>query len=418
MTEHNPILAHFFRHEAGQLTASLVRLLGVGQLETAQDIVQDTLLKAAQRWRYGAIPPNPAAWLRHVARNKALDTLRHRQVVHRAQPMLQQEAEQTTLPPDPALRHELADDMLRMMFICCHSSLPEASQIALILNTLCGFSAKEIALAFMIKTEAMEKRLSRAKSLLRKHNLQTKTQPMDLGQPLQTVYRALYLLFNEGYHGGHPQHTIRQELCAEALRLGALLLTHPDTRSSTSHALMALFCFQAARLQARVDQTGDLLNLQDQDRTRWNGALTHQAFAHLQHSAMGTTLTSYHLQAALAATHAAAPRWQDTDWTRIVALYQQLMAQEDSMIVRLNHAIALGQRDGAQAGLQALLKLPDQHLRRYPFWYAAQAEFLLQNGHFAQARAQFQQAMTYARGEQERRFWRKRIHTLIHNENF
>jgi len=408
------VVDHLFRHEAGRLTATLLRVLGPRQLEVAEEIVQETLLQALESWKVGPLPDNPAAWLTRVAKNRAIDVLRRRATTKKYEPDLAAAFQVQALQQrvDAHFDGEVDDDVLRLMFSCCPPSLPRAAQVALILKTLCGFSVGEIAAALLVTPVSMERRLSRAKTALRDHGLVDVDSAREREARIGGVRQAVYLLFNEGYHGAHPTQTSRDDLCGEAIRLGGILANHPATTSPTNHALMALMCLHGARLASRTDLGGALLTLQEQDRAQWSPALLRLGYAHLQQSAAGDDVTAIHIEAMLAAVHAAAPTWAATDWRRIVDLYDVLVDLQDTPITRLNRAIAIGQRDGDVVGLAALDDVDDAHgreLAAYPFLHAARGGCLHRLGRADEARAAFQQAHATARSDAERAFFAAKL---------
>jgi RNA polymerase sigma-70 factor (ECF subfamily) len=297
-----------------------------------------------------------------------------------------------------------------MMFSCCHPKLPEEAQLALILNILCGFGAPEIAAAFLTGRATVEKRISRGKKALAGAKRLFDLADADFATRLATVQRALYLLFNEGYHGASAATPVRAELCEEAIRLTALLSEHPSGATPATHALAALLCLHAARLPAKLDSAGDLSALDAQDRSRWDAGRVAEGLGLLERSARGDEVTPYHLEAAIAAEHVSAPTFATTNWAAIVSLYDKLMAIAPSPVVALNRAIALGERDGAERGLEALRAIDDsERLAAYPFYRAAFGELELRRGDGAAAAKHFQAALAVARNQAERRFLDKRI---------
>jgi RNA polymerase sigma-70 factor (ECF subfamily) len=305
----------------------------------------------------------------------------------------------------------IKDDLLRMMFSCCHPRLSQEAQVALVLNILCGFGTGEVASAFVSGRAAIEKRITRAKKVLSgSKTLFDLSAPKDFTRRLPAVHRALYLLFNEGYHAASPESVVRSELCREAMRLTALLLEHPLGRTPATHALAALQCLNCARLPARVDGSGDLRTLFDQDRSKWDRVLVQEGLKLLELSATGSKLTTYHLEAAIAATHARAVRVEDTDWGAIVSIYDALMETHPSPIVALNRAIAVGQHLGPDRGLDEIRAIADcERLSAYPFYFAALGEFELKLGQGDQARGHFLEALAQARNPMERKFLRGRV---------
>jgi RNA polymerase sigma factor (sigma-70 family) len=406
---------HLFRREAGRLVAALTRLFGMHNLALAEDVVQDALCRALEVWKFRGPPDDPEAWLLTAAKNRALDVLRRERTANTFAPELGRllDSEWTLKPVVEELFHPLSikDDQLRMMFSCCHPRLPEEAQVALVLNILCGFGSGEIAAAFLSGKAAVEKRIARAKKVLAgSAKLFELNDVDDFAARLAAVHRAIYLLFNEGYHGSSA---VRVELCEEAMRLAALLLDHPLAKTPATLALCALFCLHAARLPARVDAQGNLNALLDQDRSRWNGKLVSEGLRLLDLSATGTEASPYHLEAAIAAVHANASKAEDTNWGEIVALYDLLLRLNPSPVIALNRAIAVGQHEGPVRGLEELNAIRDrERLAFYPFYPAAQAELELRTGDAAKAREHFQIALNLARNPLEQRFFEQRAQSV------
>jgi RNA polymerase sigma-70 factor (ECF subfamily) len=406
---------HLFRHEAGRMVATLTRIFGVHNLALAEDVVQDAFCRALEIWKFRGVPENPGAWLMATAKNRALDVLRQERTAKTFAPELTRQLEsEWTLAPTveeefgPAA---VKDDELRMMFSCCSPRLSEDAQVALILHILCGFSVDEIANAFVCSHAAIEKRISRSKKTLAgSRKLFDVSGPEDFMRRLPAVQRALYLLFNEGYHGASPEYAVRSELCHESMRLVTILLRNPYGAVPSTWALAALMFLNAARLPARVDLSGNLTALAEQDRSQFDGALGKEGFRLLESSAAGDELTDYHIEAAIAWAHTSTERTEDTDWGMIVSLYDKLMAIRPSPVVALNRAIAIGQRDGAQRGLDEIHRIHDsERLANYPFYYAALGELELCREKNEAARAHFASAVRLARNPMERSFFEHRI---------
>jgi predicted RNA polymerase sigma factor len=301
------------------------------------------------------------------------------------------------------------------MFSSCHPRLSEEAQVALILNLLCRFSVGEVASAFFSSEAAISKRITRGKKVLAAaKRLFDVGAGAEITARLPAVQRALYLLFSEGYHGASPEKPMRVELCREAIRLTALLLEHPAGSTPATHALAALMCLGAARLPARVDTRGDLSTLFDQDRSLWDPRLTAEGLALLERSATGSELSEYHLEAGIAATHARAPRAENTDWAAIVSLYDALMRVRPSPVVALNRAIAVAQEQGPERGLEEIRAIAGRdRLASYPFHSAALGELELRCGRHEAARQHFRCALGLARSPMERRFFERRIAACI-----
>ena len=407
--------ADLFRREAGRLVGIVTRLFGFHNLALAEDVVQDAFCRALETWKFHGVPENPSAWLMTTAKHRALDILRRERTARNFAADLGEflQSEWTLAPiVDEAFDAAgITDVELRMMFSLIHPSLPEETQIALVLNLLCGFSVDETAAAFLKNPGTMERRLSRAKkSLAATAELFNLAGAADVAARLPVVLRALYLLFNEGYHGASAESSIRARLCAEALRLAGLLLQNRSTSTPPAHAVVALFNFLAARLPGRQDSAGNLVLLAAQDRSLWDAGLIAEGRRLLGLSASGNELTPYHVEAAIAELHADADCAEKTDWHGIVTLYDTLMTLQPSPVVALNRSVALAQRDGPARGLEAIRSIEGcERLGRYPFYLTAVAEFELRLGHEAKARETFGAALKFARNPDEQRFLKGRI---------
>ena len=406
---------HLFRRESGRLVAILTRLFGTHNLALAEDVVQDAFLQALETWKFHGPPRNPSAWLLTTAKRRALDVLRREGTARKFAPDLERflESEWTAAPTVAEAFDEsgISDAQLRMMFSCVDPRVPEETQIALVLNLLCGFSVDETAAAFLKNHAAMEKRLVRAKKVLGEHReLFDLRGTADVAARLPAVSRALYLLFNEGYHGASAERAVREELCDEALRLVDLLLENPLTAAPRTRALAALMHFLSARLPGRRGADGDLLTLAEQDRSRWNAAHIAEGRRQLELAAATTEVSAFHIEAAIAALHTLAPSARETDWETITSLYDVLLRLEPTPVVALNRAVAVAERDGPARGLEEIARIADrERLAKYPFYFAAQGELELRLGHRAAARRHFESAYAVARNESERRFLRARV---------
>ncbi len=408
----------FFRRQSGRLVSALTRIFGVHNVALAEDVTQDALCRAMAVWPFSGVPDDPAAWLMTVAKNRALDVLRREKSARRFAPdlgfLLDSE---WTLAPTVADLFEpraVADGELRMMFSCSAATLPEDAQIALILHILCGFSVSEVAGALLGTEAALEKRISRAKKTLAgSGKLFALHDDTELQERLPAVQRALYLLFNEGYHGASPVHAVRATLCREALHLARLLLEHPSCDRPSTRALVALMCFHAARLPARLDAAGELVALREQDRALWDAALAAEGRALLDASATGDEVSEYHVEAAIAAVHADATSADETRWGEIVALYDVLMRVRPSPVVALGRAIAVGQAEGPEAGLEALRDLADDaRVTRAPFHDAAMADLEWGAGRHELAERHLRAGLAKARNPLEERFFAERLRAL------
>lgn len=405
---------HLFRHEWGRLVAALTRIFGAHNLALAEDVAQEAFCRAVEVWGYRGMPSNPQAWLMMTAKNCALDVLRRERTARTFGPELHRHmlSEWTVTPMVEALfnAEAIKDDALRMMFSCCEPQLPEESQLALILNILCGFSADEIAAAFLGGHAGAQKRITRAKhTLSRAGRLFNVESQSDFAARLPTVLRALYLLFNEGYHGASKESVIRTELCQEAMRLAAMLLAHPAGATPETYALSALMCLNAARLRGRVDALGELQTLENQDRSSWDHGLVAEGLALLSRSASGASASQYHIEAAIAACHTTASDPAQTNWSEVVHLYDALIRVAPSPVVALNRAIAIAQVEGPERGLAEIAVIADcERLVTYPFYQAAMGELEFRCGRYAGARQHFRAAAAVARNSAERGFLERR----------
>jgi len=411
------LVAHLFRHCSGRIKTRLIRTLGLNQLELAEDIVQDALLKALKCWPYQGIPDKPEAWVTQVAKNLALDLLRRNKRWLHKQPQVQIELEAThTCPSETSIDFppSISDDQLWMMFACCHPSISSSNQIALTLKLVCGFSTAEIARAFLSKTSAVAQRLVRAKKQLAEVNAEFEL-PVGsrLFQRCLPVLDTLYLMFNEAYAPSSGDQLIRKDLCLEAIRLLQGFIKTPDLTQPKAHALIALMLFQAARFDTRTDPVGDLVLLADQDRSLWQHELIHQGFHHLKKSASGNELSRFHLEAEIAAIHLTAESFEQTNWQRIVDCYDQLLKTQANPILQINRSVALIYAENSATALAALMAIPisPQIENYYPF-HVAKAEILERSGQQQQAYESFQTALKLAPTSPLKRHLLMRINRL------
>src|SRR5262245_54988125 len=409
------LVDHFFRHESGKLAAVLTRVFGLHNLELVEDVVQTALIEALETWKIHGVPENPSAWMYRVARNKALDVIRRQHVSDRLNPEWMSLRE-TISPPAEIdrlfLSHEIADSQLRMMFTCCHPDLPQESQIALTLKTLCGFGTHEIARALLTTDDNVKKRIARAKRKFLESEIAFEVPIGDaLKLRLSSVHTVLYLLFNEGYSSSQPHELIRRELCEEAMRLCLLLVDHPVSTNPETAALLALMLLHAARFDARLDESGDILLLEDQDRARWDYELIARGIHYLNQSASGERISRYHLEAAIAAQHSLAPSFAETNWAAILTLYDDLIRVHPSPIHELNRAIAVAQQAGPDAGIKAIQEIQDSsHLEDYHLFHATLGELHRRAGRTVEARECFQTALRYTDSLSEQHLLERKLH--------
>jgi RNA polymerase sigma factor (sigma-70 family) len=407
------IVEHLFRHESGKMVAILTGIFGLDHLSLAEDVVQEALARAFQTWPFYGVPDNPSAWIMRTARNLALDVVRRQKVFREKEPEIVRLMDREGPGADSVIfpEHEIADDRLRMMFVCCHPQIPPEAQVALALKTLGGFSVTEISRAFLTTDAAIAKRLTRAKQKIREAEIPFEIPTgEELGRRLDAVLQSLYLLFNEGYKASSGEKLIREDVCAEAIRLAGLLAEHPAGNLPRTHALLALMLFSAARLPARQDTEGNLLRLQEQDRKLWSQPMITRGTVHFAKSATDGEISEYHLQAGIAACHSLARDYASTDWRQILSLYDRLREFDASPVVALNRAVAIAEVNGPQAGLDAVRAIPDlPSLESYYLLHAVLGEFELRLNHPPAAAVHFRKSLELAEIKSEQAFLAKRL---------
>jgi RNA polymerase sigma-70 factor (ECF subfamily) len=393
-----------FRRSAGRIVALLTARLGPARLDLAEEAVQDALLKALQTWPHRGVPDNPEAWLMQVARNRALDLLRKDSRHDDAATVLAGTAEDTIAAAGEA-------DELELLLLCCHPALSPRARVALALKTVAGFSVGEIARAFLSEPDAVAQLLVRARRAIRDQGirLEAKGDAVPSGR-LAAALDTLYLLFNEGYSATEGERAIREELCVAAIRLTEMFLADAATAQPDVRALLALMLFQASRLGARTGPAGELRLLDDQDRSQWSRPMIAAGFRHFAQASTGSHITPWHIEAAIASVHATAERPEDTDWSRILALYDDLLSLKPTPVVRLNRAVAMGRLGRIDAALRELDEVATHPaMRRYFLLDAARADLLLRAGRAGEARAALTQAVAQAGTEPERRLLQSRL---------
>jgi RNA polymerase sigma factor (sigma-70 family) len=418
--EVSQVLEHLFRHEAGKMVGTLTRIFGIEHLTLAEDVVQEALARALQTWPFYGVPENPSAWIMRASRNLALDVVRREKVFRDKEPEIIRLMDYESSSPDAAIfpEREIADDRLRMMFVCCHPLIPAEDQAALALKTLCGFSVTEIGRAFLTTDAAIAKRLTRAKQKIREARIPFEIPEGEaLAGRLDGVLQSLYLLFNEGYKASSGDKLIREDICSEAIRLTSLLAEHPAGNHPRTHALLALMLLNAARIPARVDDEGNLLLLREQNRTCWDQPMIARGMFHFAQSAAGDDVTKYHLQAGIAACHCAAREYESTDWPRILSLYDRLMEFDESPVVALNRAVAVAEVHGPQAGIEAVAVIRNlESLESYYLLHAVRGEFESRRNHPRTAAGHFRKSLQLVELKSERAFLMKRLQTCEKEE--
>ncbi len=397
-----------YRTQSRRVLATLIRLLG--DFELAEEALHDAFIAAVQQWPHDGLPSNPRAWLVSAGRFKAIDGLRRRARFDASLSLL---ADQLDSRDEPEWEHEdLEDDRLRLIFTCCHPALPADAQVALTLREVCDLKTEEIARAFLVSPSTIAQRIVRAKQKIRDAGIPYRVPAREeLPARLDNVLRVIYLVFNEGYSASSGSELTRADLSAEAIRLGRLLLELlPDPEMM---GLLALMLLHDSRRAARTDEAGELVRLDEQDRSRWNQAQIGEGAALVERALASRRFGPYTVQAAIVAVHAEAASSAETDWAQIVGLYDLLLRISPSPVIELNRAVALAMRDGAAVGLAAIDRLlASGELRDYHLLHAARADFCRQLGRLDEAREAYRTALALAQLEPEKRFLQQRLKEL------
>ncbi|MFJ2387472.1 RNA polymerase sigma factor [Pseudomonas koreensis] len=397
-----------YREDSRRILATLIRLLG--DFDLAEEALHEAFFVAVERWQRDGVPDNPRAWLVSTGRFKAIDVLRRRARFKASQPLLLAQLEE--LEQSDWSGEEVEDDRLRLIFTCCHPALAADAQVPLTLREVCDLTTEEIARAFLSAPAAIAQRIVRAKAKIRDAKIPYQVPSLsELPERLDSVLRVIYLVFNEGYSASMGAELTREDLTREAIRLGRLLmelLPEPEVMG-----LLALMLLHESRRSARSSPSGELILLDDQDRSRWDAALIAEGGALVERALTTRRFGPYCLQAAIAAVHAEAPSAAETDWQQIVGLYDVLLRAVPSPVIELNRAVAVAKRDGALAGLTLIEEILDRgELQDYHLAHSARAEFCRQLGRKKQARAAYLRALELTRLEPERRFIEARLAQL------
>lgn len=403
----------FYRTEYGKMVSVITKYLGTANVQTAEDIVQETLLKAVENWQQKGMPQNPQAWLYTTAKNLAFNHLKRQKLKLKFEGQLM---EPNPLQMEKLDFHEgdIADEQLKMMFVCCHPSISESLQIPLILKILCGFSISEIANAFFASTETINKRLVRGRKQLRAKNISFEF-PKNINDRLPIVLKTIFLLFNEGYCPTLRNEPIRFDLCIEAIRLCEILTTSEAiVKKGDCHALLGLMNLNAARFDSRTSRANTNIEMVEQNRKDWNQKLINEGIYHLNIAQEENHVSVYLILGAISANHCTAPSFEKTDWAEILSLYDILIKMQDTPIIRLNRAVALSK---AQGNKQAILEL--EKLENIPaignnhFFHSTIAELYKLEKEMDRAKKSYQKAISSAKNERDLKFLQKKLMEVV-----
>lgn len=395
--------------------AVLTKLFGPQNLQMAEDVVQDTLVKALDTWKINGLPQNPSAWLFTAARNKAVDLLRQQKrkdiFSKNMMPLLQSEYTLVPTVQEIINTNSIDDDQLRMMFVCCHPALSTEAQVALILKTLCGFSVAEIAKAFVTGYDTIEKRLYRARQSFRENAVSFDLPPeAELQNRMDNVLMAVYLLFNEGYNSTSHEDLVRNDLMYEAMRLCDLICRNTRKKHYGAHAMMALICFTAARNNARLDAEGNILLLKEQDRSMWNRELIEKGISYLEACAGAEEINKYQLEAVIAYEHATAVDYASTKWEHILHYYDVLLRLDPSPVVELNRAVVISELYGPAACIAAIHSISQLSvLKKYYLLPATLGEMHRQLKEYDKANTYFEEAISLTQSASEKKLLQQKI---------
>ncbi|HEY0679764.1 MAG TPA: sigma-70 family RNA polymerase sigma factor [Chitinophagaceae bacterium] len=419
MESRDQLFNHLFRHESGRMVAVLTRIFGLHNLQMAEDVVQEAFLQAIQLWKFDKLPENPQGWLMQTARNKAIDILRRQEYARKYLKETGGELPDVEMSIDRFFHEdEIADSQLRMIFSCAHPLLKEEDRIALTLKTVSGFGAQEIAKSLLTNESVIQKRLFRAKQFIRENNIQFNI-PVgkNLEERLNTVHSILYLVFNEGYNSMKADEIIRKDLCAEAMRLCRLLTEHKRCSQPATFALLSLMCFHAARFESRLNENNDLVLLQEQDRSKWDKELIALGYAYLNKSATGDELSVYHIESAIAAEHCMATSFQETNWERLLRLYDLLMEVKPSSIVRLSRAVVIAELGNIPDAIESILGIGKIHqlINDHYIYSAVLGDLYKRLSDSVKAKQYLEQAHELTNSSAEKKLIRDKIEQVLLN---
>ena len=398
------LVDHFFRNEYGKIVSVISKYV---EIVTAEDIVQETLLTAAEYWQHNGIPPNPSAWLYTTSKNKALNFIRK----HKFEKNYQGQIREQELVTIDFSDEQISDEQLRVMAACCHPSISEETQIALILKILCGFSITEISSAFYASNETINKRLVRGRDKLKKNGFYKETS-IDINSKLEVLLTTIYLLFNEGYFPSKKNQVVRKDFCVEAIRLAEIIVSNEKIiQKENAHALLALMSFNCSRFEARVKNVDEIIEMELQDRTLWNQELVNKGLYHLKEAQKNKFVSKYLILACISANHSISQTYEQTNWKEILSLYDVLLNLENSVIVKLNRLVALSKVKGSNIALTELRKL--KGLTSNYLYHATLAELYRDTKDYAEAKIHYEKAISLATNVRDKNFLVKKLNGVV-----
>jgi RNA polymerase sigma factor (sigma-70 family) len=403
---------HFFRNEYGKIVSVVTRYLGVNNVETAEDIVQETLLKAVDYWEQNGIPENPQAWLYKAAKNLTINILKRRDHLDKYEASLDSEPDQ--FEQIQFSEEIISDEQLKMMFACCHHSISERTQIALILKILCGFSITEISNAFFSNNETVNKQLVRGRKQLRENKMSLDISD-EVNDQLNVVLKTIYLLFNEGYSPTKRNELIRFDLCLEAIRLLEIIVANKEVKEkSDSYALLALMYLNASRFKARMNEDNSIIEMEKQDRSKWNQDLIQTGTHFLNMAMKENRISLYLILATISANHCIAKSYEATNWKEILRLYDDLLRLEDSPTARLNRSVALAMTEGIQIAIQELKSLQmNSDIGKHYLFHATLGEFYKREKNLVKAVEHLTKAIDLSENERDSKLLEKKMKGLV-----
>ena len=412
-TNNDELAEHLFRIEYGKIVSVIIKFLGVDNLKLAEDITQETFYKAVKYWQHNGIPPNPKAWLYVTAKNECLNILKK---------INQERSYRNRLSNPSYLELEslvfsdqvISDEQLKMMFVCCHSSISKNAQLSLILKILCGFSISEIANAFFTSKETVNKRLVRARKKLRENNVSFKL-PANIESEVPTIIQAIYLLFNEGYSPSEKDKLIRKELCHEAIRLAEILKNNSKiTNKNNCYALLSLMYLNASRFDARLNESNEAFEMKNQDRSQWNKDLINKGIFYLNKAIETESVSIYHILAAISANHCVASDFEKTNWEEILNLYDSLLTIIDSPLIRLNRSVALSKVKGNPIAINELDQLKSRtDIGEHHLFHSTIAEFHFEELDFEEAVKHLKKAISIANNKRDINLLQKKLARIV-----